>query len=56
MHPQSVVHSMVEMLDGSIIAQLGVTDMKHAIQLRTHLSRSTVRTACHRSIFRSSAN
>jgi 1-deoxy-D-xylulose-5-phosphate reductoisomerase len=31
-HPQSVVHSMVEFLDGSIIAQLGVTDMKHAIQ------------------------
>ena len=31
-HPQSVVHSMVEMNDGSIIAQLGVTDMKHAIQ------------------------
>jgi len=31
-HPQSVVHSMIEMVDGSIIAQLGVTDMKHAIQ------------------------
>lgn len=31
-HPQSVVHSMIEMLDGSIIAQLGVTDMKHPIQ------------------------
>lgn len=31
-HPQSVVHSMVEMIDGSIIAQLGVTDMTHAIQ------------------------
>jgi 1-deoxy-D-xylulose-5-phosphate reductoisomerase len=31
-HPQSVIHSMVEMIDGSIIAQLGVTDMKHAIQ------------------------
>lgn len=31
-HPQSVVHSLVEMIDGSIIAQLGVTDMKHAIQ------------------------
>lgn len=31
-HPQSVVHSMVEMVDGSLIAQLGVTDMKHAIQ------------------------
>ncbi|MDQ3010728.1 MAG: 1-deoxy-D-xylulose-5-phosphate reductoisomerase [Acidobacteriota bacterium] len=31
-HPQSVVHSMVEMIDGSILAQLGVTDMRHAIQ------------------------
>ncbi len=31
-HPQSIVHSMVEMVDGSVIAQLGVTDMKHAIQ------------------------
>lgn len=31
-HPQSIVHSMVELIDGSIIAQLGVTDMKHAIQ------------------------
>lgn len=31
-HPQSVVHSMIELIDGSIIAQLGVTDMKHAIQ------------------------
>ncbi len=31
-HPQSVVHSMVELVDGSILAQLGVTDMRHAIQ------------------------
>lgn len=31
-HPQSIVHSFVELIDGSIIAQLGVTDMKHAIQ------------------------
>jgi len=31
-HPQSVVHSMVEMVDGSVIAQMGVTDMRHAIQ------------------------
>lgn len=31
-HPQSVVHSMVELVDGSLIAQMGVTDMKHAIQ------------------------
>jgi 1-deoxy-D-xylulose-5-phosphate reductoisomerase len=31
-HPQSVVHSMVEFCDGSIIAQLGVTDMRLPIQ------------------------
>jgi 1-deoxy-D-xylulose-5-phosphate reductoisomerase len=31
-HPQSVVHSMVELIDGSIIAQLGVTDMRLPIQ------------------------
>lgn len=31
-HPQSLVHSMVELVDGSVIAQLGVTDMRYAIQ------------------------
>jgi 1-deoxy-D-xylulose-5-phosphate reductoisomerase len=31
-HPQSIVHSMVELVDGSVIAQMGVTDMRHAIQ------------------------
>jgi 1-deoxy-D-xylulose-5-phosphate reductoisomerase len=31
-HPQSIVHSMIEMIDGSIIAQLGVTDMRLPIQ------------------------
>jgi 1-deoxy-D-xylulose-5-phosphate reductoisomerase len=31
-HPQSIVHSMVELIDGSIIAQLGVTDMRLPIQ------------------------
>jgi 1-deoxy-D-xylulose-5-phosphate reductoisomerase len=31
-HPQSVVHSMVEFCDGSIIAQLGVPDMRLPIQ------------------------
>ncbi|HYP28892.1 MAG TPA: 1-deoxy-D-xylulose-5-phosphate reductoisomerase [Blastocatellia bacterium] len=31
-HPQSIVHSMVEMVDGSIIAQLGITDMRLMIQ------------------------
>ncbi len=31
-HPQSVVHSMAELCDGSIIAQMGVTDMRLPIQ------------------------
>src|SRR5215469_5511775 len=31
-HPQSVIHSMVEFVDGSVIAQLGVTDMRLPIQ------------------------
>jgi 1-deoxy-D-xylulose-5-phosphate reductoisomerase len=30
-HPQSVIHSMVSYKDGSIIAQLGIPDMKGAI-------------------------
>ncbi|RPJ74398.1 MAG: 1-deoxy-D-xylulose-5-phosphate reductoisomerase [Desulfobacteraceae bacterium] len=30
-HPQSIVHSMVAFRDGSVIAQLGVPDMKSAI-------------------------
>src|SRR5436190_1989321 len=31
-HPESIMHSMIELVDGSIIAQMGVTDMRHAIQ------------------------
>lgn len=31
-HPQSIIHSMVEYTDGSIIAQMSNTDMKHPIQ------------------------
>ncbi len=31
-HPQSIIHSMVEFVDGAIIAQLGVPDMKLPIQ------------------------
>ena len=31
-HPESIVHSLVEFVDGSILAQLGVTDMKIPIQ------------------------
>ena len=31
-HPQSIIHSMVEMKDGSVKAQMGVPDMKVPIQ------------------------
>ncbi len=31
-HPQAIVHSMVEFSDGSILAQLGITDMRLPIQ------------------------
>jgi len=31
-HPQSIIHSMVEFVDGSIKAQLGIPDMKLPIQ------------------------
>ncbi len=32
LHPQSIVHSMVEMVDGSILCQMGVPDMRAPIQ------------------------
>ena len=31
-HPQSIIHSMVEFIDGSVLAQLSVTDMCFPIQ------------------------
>jgi 1-deoxy-D-xylulose-5-phosphate reductoisomerase len=31
-HPQSVIHSMVEMVDGSVLAHLGVPDMRIPVQ------------------------
>ena len=31
-HPQSIVHSMVEYIDGTVMAQLGTTDMRLPIQ------------------------
>lgn len=31
-HPESIIHSMVEFIDGAIKAQLGIPDMKIAIQ------------------------
>ncbi len=40
-HPQSIVHSMVEYIDGSIIAQLGIPDMmipiSYALSFPRHL-------------------
>lgn len=32
-HPQSVIHSMVEFVDGSVLAQLGPPDMRTPIQI-----------------------
>jgi 1-deoxy-D-xylulose-5-phosphate reductoisomerase len=67
-HPESIVHSMVEFIDGSVIAQLGTPDMKTPIQYAltypkrvagiakgldlAHLGRLTFETP-NRSIFRS---
>ena len=33
-HPQSIIHSMVEFVDGSVIAQLGWPDMRLPIHMR----------------------
>ena len=30
-HPQSIIHSMVEFIDGTILAQMSITDMRSAI-------------------------
>ncbi|MEM1315769.1 MAG: 1-deoxy-D-xylulose-5-phosphate reductoisomerase [Pseudomonadota bacterium] len=35
-HPQSIIHSMVGYADGSILAQLGAPDMRHAIGYAFH--------------------
>ena len=40
-HPESIVHGMVEYRDGSIIAQLGVPDMKTPIQYAITFPRRT---------------
>ncbi|MBI4313325.1 MAG: 1-deoxy-D-xylulose-5-phosphate reductoisomerase [Candidatus Omnitrophica bacterium] len=32
-HPEAVIHSMVEFIDGAVLAQMGVTDMRIPIQL-----------------------
>lgn len=35
-HPQSIIHSMIELVDGTWLAQLGETDMKHPIHYALH--------------------
>ena len=44
-HPESIVHSMVEFMDGSILAQLGATDMRipisHALAYPDRISSGT---------------
>ncbi len=35
-HPQSIVHSIIEFVDGGSIAQMGVPDMRHAIGFAIH--------------------
>jgi 1-deoxy-D-xylulose-5-phosphate reductoisomerase len=41
-HPEAIIHSMVEFQDGSVIAQLGITDMRLPIQYAlTHPERLT---------------
>ena len=39
-HPQSVIHSMVEFVDGSVLAQLGSPDMRIPIAYRACLART----------------
>jgi 1-deoxy-D-xylulose-5-phosphate reductoisomerase len=46
-HPQSVVHSMVEFVDGSVVAQLGTADMRQPIQYAlTYPERVASNVAC----------
>lgn len=40
-HPQSIVHSMVEYMDGSIIAQMGIPDMRIPIAYALSFPRHT---------------
>ena len=35
-HPQSIVHSMVEFVDGSVLAQMGIPDMRIPIAYALH--------------------
>ncbi len=47
-HPQAIIHSMVEFIDGSVIAQMGPTDMKlpilHALGYPRHIDYPELKT------------
>ncbi len=45
-HPQSTIHSMVEFVDGSILAQLGPTDMRMPIQYALTYPERVVSNGC----------
>ncbi|MGA9884275.1 MAG: 1-deoxy-D-xylulose-5-phosphate reductoisomerase [Candidatus Acidiferrales bacterium] len=45
-HPQSTVHSMVEYVDGSVLAQLGPTDMRMPIQYALTYPQRTASNEC----------
>jgi len=45
-HPQSTIHSMVEFVDGSILAQLGPTDMRMPIQYALTFPERVASNAC----------
>jgi 1-deoxy-D-xylulose-5-phosphate reductoisomerase len=51
-HPQSTIHSMVEFVDGSILAQLGVTDMKLPIAYALHYPERRATGAAELDLFR----
>jgi 1-deoxy-D-xylulose-5-phosphate reductoisomerase len=45
-HPQSTIHSMVEFIDGSILAQLGPTDMRMPLQYALTYPERTASNEC----------
>ena len=45
-HPQSTIHSMVEFVDGSVLAQLGPTDMRMPIQYALTYPQRVASSAC----------
>jgi 1-deoxy-D-xylulose-5-phosphate reductoisomerase len=49
-HPQSIIHSMVEFIDGAILAQLSYPDMKLPIQYSLSYPERISSTACHTDI------